>query len=197
MLGRISAAGGINELASTDGCARLWGRLDASALLGTYTSMDFIQLVEQSSFMVWLREGGSLWGYPAILFAHTLGLGTVAGVNGVVDLRILGFGRRIPLSSLLSVFPISGTAFAVTVVSGLILLGSDAANKLAAPVFYVKMLFVILALLCTQQVKRVVAAGDGAEASGRIWALGSIACWAGAITAGRLMAYLGSVSGLG
>jgi hypothetical protein len=82
-------------------------------------------------------------------------------------------------------------------VSGLILLGSDAANKLAAPVFYVKMLFVILSLLCTQQVKRVVAAGDGAEASGRIWALGSIACWAGAITTGRLMAYLGSVSGLG
>jgi len=60
--------------------------------------MDFIQVIEQSSLMVWLREGGSLWGYPAILFAHTLGLGTVAGVNGVVDLRVLGFGRHIPLS---------------------------------------------------------------------------------------------------
>ena len=33
------------------------------------------------------------------------------------------------------------------------------------------MLFVILALVCTQQVKRVVAAGDGAEASGRVWAV--------------------------
>ena len=153
--------------------------------------MDFIQVIEQSSLMVWLREGGSLWGYPAILFAHTLGLGTVAGVNGVVDLRVLGFGRRIPLSSLLGLFGVAWIALAVTTVSGLILLGADAANKLAAPIFYIKMLFVILALLCTQQVKRVVAAGDGAEASGRLWAYGSIACWAGAITAGRLMAYLG------
>ena len=153
--------------------------------------MDFIQVIEQSSLMVWLREGGSLWGYPAILFAHTLGLGTVAGVNGVIDLRILGFGRRIPLSSLLGLFGVAWMALALTAVSGLILLGADAANKLAAPIFYVKMLFVILALLCTQQVKRVVTAGDGAEPGGRVWVYGSILCWAGAITAGRLMAYLG------
>lgn len=147
--------------------------------------------------MVWLREGGSLWGYPAILFAHTLGLGAVAGVNGVIDLRVLGFGRRIPLSSLLGMFSIAWAALVVATVSGLILLAADATAKLAAPIFWVKMLFVILALLCTQQVKRVVTAGDGAEASGRIWAYASIACWAGAITAGRLIAYLGSASGLG
>jgi hypothetical protein len=159
--------------------------------------MDFIQLIEQSSPMVWLREGGSLWGYPAILFAHTLGLGAVAGVNGVIDLRVLGFGRRIPLSSLLGMFSIAWAALVVATVSGLILLAADATAKLAAPIFWVKMLFVILALLCTQQVKRVVTAGDGAEASGRIWAYASIACWAGAITAGRLIAYLGSASGLG
>ena len=95
--------------------------------------MDFIQLIEQNSFMVWLREGGSLWGYPAILFAHTLGLGAVAGVNGVVDLRVLGFGRRIPLSSLLGMFGLAWIAFGVTLVSGLILLASDASNKLATP----------------------------------------------------------------
>jgi hypothetical protein len=159
--------------------------------------MDFIQLIEQSSPMVWLREGGSLWGYPAILFAHTLGLGAVAGVNGVIDLRVLGFGRRIPLSSLLGMFNIAWAALVVATVSGLILLAADASAKLAAPIFYVKMLFVILGLLCTLQVKRVVSAGDGAEASGRIWAYASIACWAGAITAGRLIAYLGSASGLG
>jgi hypothetical protein len=159
--------------------------------------MDFIQVIEQSSPMVWLREGGSLWGYPAVLFAHTLGLAAVAGVNGVVDLRVLGFGRRIPLPSMLGMFPVAWVALGVTTVSGLILLGADASNKLAAPIFYIKMLFVILALVCTQQVKRVVTAGDVAGASGRVWAVGSIACWAGAITAGRLMAYLGSVSGLG
>jgi hypothetical protein len=153
--------------------------------------MDLIQVVEQSSLMVWLREGGSLWGYPAILFAHTLGLGAVAGVNGVIDLRVLGFGRRVPLASLVGVFGLAWVALAVTVVSGLILLGSDASNKLASPVFYVKMVFVVLALVCMRQLKRVIVAGDGGEKAGRSWAFASIVCWAGAITAGRLMAYLG------
>jgi hypothetical protein len=159
--------------------------------------MDFLQVIEQNAFMVWLREGGSLWGYPAILFAHTLGLGAVAGVNGVVDLRVLGFGRRIPLSALTGVFGLAWMALAVTVVSGTILLASDASNKLASPVFYVKMIFVVLALVCMQQLKRVVSAGDGAEQAGRIWAAGSIVCWAGAITAGRLMAYIGPIGDLG
>jgi hypothetical protein len=159
--------------------------------------MDFIQLIEQSSPMVWMREGGSLWGYPAVLFAHTLGLGTVAGVNAVVDLRVLGFARRVPLPSLAGMFGLAWVALAVTVVSGLILLGQDATNKLASPVFYVKMIFVALALVCTQQLKRVVAAGDGAEAGGHIWAYGSIVCWAATITAGRLMAYIGPIGDLG
>jgi hypothetical protein len=158
--------------------------------------MDLIQVVEQSSLMVWLREGGSLWGYPAILFAHTLGLGAVAGVNGVIDLRVLGFGRRVPLAALVGVFGLAWVALAVTVVSGLILLGYDASNKLASPVFYVKMVFVVLALVCMRQLKRVIVAGDGAEKDGRVWALASIVCWAGAITAGRLMAYVGPISAL-
>ena len=159
--------------------------------------MDFIQVVEQSSLMVWMREGGSLWGYPAILFAHTLGLGTLAGVIGVVDLRILGFGRRIPLASMLGVFGLAWAALAITTVSGLILLGTDASNKLASPVFYVKMIFVALALVCMQRLKPIVAAGDGAEAAGRVWAIASIVCWAGAITTGRLMAYIGPIAQLG
>lgn len=159
--------------------------------------MDFIQVVEQSSLMVWLREGGSLWGYPAILFAHTLGLATVAGLNGVVNLRVFGFGRRIPLASMLGVFGLAWAALAITTVSGLILLGADASTKLASPVFYIKMIFVALALVCQQQLKRLVAAGDGAEAAGRTWAVASIVCWAGAITAGRLMAYIGPLAQLG
>jgi hypothetical protein len=48
-----------------------------------------------------------------------------------------------------------------------------------------------------QQLKMVAAAGDGAEAGGHLWAWGSIVCWAAAITAGRLMAYIGPLGDLG
>lgn len=160
-----------------------------------HSHMDFIQLLEQSAPMVWMREGGSLWGYPAILFAHTLGLGTVAGVCGAIGLRFLGFARRIPLPALQPMFALMWAAFAVTAVSGLVLLMADASNKLASPVFYVKMLFVALALVCVTRLKGAVAAtaDTGSGANGRVWALAAMFCWAAAITGGRLMAYLGPI----
>lgn len=153
--------------------------------------MDFIQLLEQSAPMVWLREGGSLWGYPAILFAHTLGLGTVAGVSTAISLRFLGFGRRIPLPALHPLFGLTWAAFVITAVSGLVLLIADAVNKLGSPVFYVKMLWVILGLVCVTRLKRAAAADE--VATGRVWAVGALFCWAAAITGGRLMAYLGPI----
>ena len=160
--------------------------------------MDFIQLLEQSAPMVWMREGGSLWGYPAILFAHTLGLGTVAGVSTTISVRMLGFARRIPLSSLQPMFGLMWTAFAITAVSGLILLIADATNKLASPVFYVKMLFVALAVVCVTRLKQtMMAAAPGARSDGHVWALGALLCWTAAITGGRLMAYIGPINGLG
>jgi hypothetical protein len=161
--------------------------------------MDFIRLLEQSSPMVWLREGGSIWGYPAVLFMHTLGLGAVAGVSAAIDLRVLGFGRRIPLHALLPMFRLVWIALAIASVSGLILLIADASNKLATPVFYVKMLFVVLAVVCVRRQRAEMAmpdTGAGASAS-RGWAFASLFCWVAAITAGRLIAYMGPLSGLG
>jgi hypothetical protein len=154
--------------------------------------MEFISFFEQSAPMVWLREGGSLWGYPAILFAHTLGLGTVAGVSWAVGLRVLGFGQRIPLPALAPFFRLIWLALAVTATSGLILLAADATNKLASPVFYVKMLFVVLAVVCMQRLKRdLLAPADVSQSTGRTWAYASMFCWVAALTGGRLMAYLG------
>lgn len=159
--------------------------------------MDFIQLLEQSAPMVWMREGGSLWGYPAILFAHTLGLGTVAGVSAAIGVRILGFARQIPLPSLRPLFTLMWAAFAITAISGLILLIADASTKLASPVFYVKMLFVGLAVVCVTRSKRAMATTPGSGADGRVWAVGALLCWTAAITGGRLMAYIGPINGLG
>ena len=45
--------------------------------------MEVLEQIEQIGFLVWVREGGSILGYPLVLFLHTLGLGTIAGLNGV------------------------------------------------------------------------------------------------------------------
>src|SRR5688572_21219050 len=77
----------------------------------TTISMDFISQLQHSTVMDWVRESGSLWGYPAILFLHTMGLAIVAGLNGAIDLRLLGAASRVPLSSLTRFFPFIWVAF--------------------------------------------------------------------------------------
>jgi hypothetical protein len=163
--------------------------------------MDFLLRLEQSGFATWVREGGSIWSYPAILFAHTLGLATLAGVNAGMDLRILGFARQMPLAPLKRLFPLLWAAFAVTAISGIALLVADASTKLASRVFYVKMVFVALALvnmhlLKTQAFRDDTAGAQPPAGDARLLAVTSLLFWIGATTAGRLMAYLGPVSGL-
>lgn len=163
--------------------------------------MEFLQQLEQSAFLVWVREGGSIWGYPTILFLHTLGLATVAGVSAAISLRVLGFGSGFPLAPLTRYYPFIWAAFGVTAASGLTLLAADATTKLASPVFYFKMAFVALALIMVQMLKsRALLAPetDTRPLTGTAKALSfaSLFFWIAATTAGRLMAYLGPVTGL-
>jgi hypothetical protein len=162
--------------------------------------MEFILQLQHSSVMDWVRESGSLLGYPTILFLHTLGLATVAGLNGAIDLRLLGVGAKVPLSSLTRFFPFIWLAFGLTAVTGVILLIADAEAKLASPVFYVKLVFIVLALVNLNLLKRRVFADPNVDtqpltSQARVLALSSLVFWVGATTAGRLMAYLGPVGG--
>ena len=164
--------------------------------------MDFIIQLQHSAVMDWVRESGSLLGYPAILFLHTIGLATVAGLNGAIDLRLLGVAPRIPLAPLTRVFPFIWWAFGVTALSGVTLLIADAETKLRSPVFYIKMLFIILALINLQLLKKRVFTDPQVDTQpvtgqARMLALSSLVMWIGATTAGRLMAYIGPVAGLG
>ena len=162
--------------------------------------MDFILQLQHSAVMDWVRESGSLLGYPTILFLHTLGLATVAGLNGAIDLRLLGVAAKVPLSSLTRFFPFIWLAFGLTAVTGVILLIADAEAKLASPVFYVKLVFIMLALINLHLLKRRVFADPNVDthpltSQARMLALSSLVFWVGATTAGRLMAYLGPVGG--
>ena len=90
--------------------------------------------------------------------------------------------------------------FWINAVSGVILLAQDATTKLSNPVFYVKMACVaagvsVMIVMRRRVFRAPVLEGEPVSALGRRLAWLSLVCWAGAITAGRLMAYLGTDSG--
>lgn len=64
----------------------------------------FLTQLEQSGLATWIRESGVLYGYPLVLFLHTLGLSTVVGLSPAIDLRLLGIAPGIPLESLQKTF---------------------------------------------------------------------------------------------
>jgi hypothetical protein len=163
--------------------------------------MDFLQWIEQTGLATWVRESSSLWAYPTILFLHTIGLATVVGLNAAIDLRLLGFAPEVPLSPMARFFPIMRAGFAVNALSGTALLIADASTKLANPVFYVKLVFIALALINMRLLRTQVFEDPLVDkrpliSNARILAFTSLIFWIGATAAGRLMAYIGPVSGL-
>ena len=155
--------------------------------------MELLKALETSGFSVWVRESGSLWSFPGILLVHTYGMGIMVGVILAVDLSILGFVPALPLAPLQKFFPLVWAAFWLNAITGTILLAADATAKLTNPDFGVKMAFIVLAVINQRMIQKRLF-GDAtavarANAKGLAWM--SMACWLGAITAGRLLAYVG------
>jgi hypothetical protein len=162
--------------------------------------VDLLQTIENSAFCTWVREDSSIWAYPGILFMHTTGMATLVGINTMIGLRLLGFAPKLPVAPLERFFPIVWAAFWVSAISGTILLAADATAKLTNPVFGVKMLLIGLAVADMVVIRRVVFRGRRGEqavpALGKVMAAASLVLWFGATAAGRLLAYLGAVSGV-
>jgi len=172
--------------------------------------------LEATALATWTRESPSIWAYPTILTLHTAGLGIVVGASAVIDLRLLGFGRRIPAAALTPLFAIIGWAFALNAATGVMLFMADATAKSKQVVFFVKLALIGLALWDTLVLRRSISDGalivesgvsgihhpgspdtpamrlkpDPTEYRLRRLAVASLVLWTGAITAGRLMAYL-------
>src|SRR5262245_59518896 len=128
-------------------------------------------------------------------------MGVVVGVNAGIDLRILGLAPALPLAPMERFFPLLWIGFWVNAVTGTILLAADATTKMTNPDFYVKMGFIALALINLRMLRSRVFRDplvDNKPLSPdvKVLAVTSLIFWLGAITAGRLMAYVGPVSGL-
>ena len=154
----------------------------------------FFIWLETSALSIWVRESPSLFAFPTILSFHTLGMGIVAGLSAAIDLRILGFAPRVPLTRTKRYYPWLWFGFWLNAASGVVLLVGYPTKALTNPVFYGKLACVALGAVVQMLIRRRVlfdGAGD-AEAvpvRGRILAAASLVLWAAAITSGRFLAY--------
>jgi hypothetical protein len=150
--------------------------------------------LESTAVSTWVRESGSLWAYPSVLAAHTVGMSLLVGANAVLDLRLLGVAPQVPLAPLAALYRGLWTGAALSFISGALLFGADASTKGATTVFFVKLAFIAAAMVVAYRLARTVyrPGAETADITGaaRALAVASLLLWAGAITAGRFMAYL-------
>jgi hypothetical protein len=153
----------------------------------------FLRTIEGTSFSTWMRESESPFAFYFILFVHTVGLALLVGANTVIDLRLLGVAREIPLSPLKRLFGIMWLGFWINVTSGLLLLFAYPTKSLTNPDFYIKLTCIGFAVWIMYRMRQRVfdpSLDDAAMmAKGATLAKWSLFLWVGAITAGRLLAY--------
>ena len=168
--------------------------------------MGFLEWLELTAPATFVRESPSMWGYPTFLFAHTLGLSIVVGTSSVIAARVLGFASGIPLAPLGRLFPLIWGGFILNTLSGSGLWLADAVNKTLpgdgrqAPIYLMKLLFVLLGAICMVMLKRKVFSSPEASPStappeAQFIAMALLVCWLLAMIAGRLIGYYSAVLG--
>ena len=151
--------------------------------------------LDQSAFSQWLLGSNSIWAYPTVLTLHTFGMMVLVGAALMVDLRLLGFARAIPLSSMGRLFGVMWGAFWLNLVTGTMLFIADATKRATQPLFLVKLALVALGIVTIVLIKRSMF--DGRQeplvitGSAKRLAIASLLLWCAAVTAGRLLAYVG------
>jgi len=140
-----------------------------------------------------LREGA--WLYPAVETLHIIGFTVLVGAVAMFDLRVLGFGRQLPVKALARhLLPWSAGSMLLVVPTGLLLFVADPLALLANRVFLLKLGLMVLAGLNALAFhagpyRRVEAWPERAPPRAMLHALLSLGLWFGVIACGRLLAY--------
>jgi hypothetical protein len=153
--------------------------------------------MQSSSLGHFMRESGP-WTYAIVNLAHVLGIATLFGSILVLDLRLVGVGRRAPLAALsAAVVPVATAGFLIAATTGVGLLATKATEYVGNPFLLIKFPAIALGLLNVGILKRTAAwrahrvrdltAGEQRQLA--VFGGLSLLCWLTAITAGRMIAY--------
>ena len=151
--------------------------------------------IEMSALGVAMRQ--SLWLYPIVEIVHLTGIALLVGSVAMLDLRLLGLSRSVPVRRLAShILPWTAASFLLIVPSGLSMFVAHAGDFIASPVFVLKVCLILAggvnAAVFHAGIFRGVAEWDvnrAPPAAARAAAALSLLLWVSVIACGRLLAY--------
>ena len=143
--------------------------------------------IENTSLALWVST--SLWAYPVLLSAHISGLAVIVGIIAMRDFHLLGFINGVTEANFLELRNLAYCGFLINGISGIMLFSSQASYLSTNLPFLLKLFFIGSGMLLASKIYKKIEKNTG-RTSTKILAILSLFSWFGAITAGRLIAYI-------
>ena len=157
--------------------------------------MGLFEWLERTAIADWV--GGSLWGYPITLTAHSVGLAIVLGLVFIMNLRFLGVMKGVSVGSMRGLFAFAWFGFALNALSGFGLFALQATWLVTHTPFLYKVAGIVVGVVLMVLVQREFKqAGDSwdsltdASSKLKVYAIISFIAWSVGMIGGRLIAYL-------
>jgi hypothetical protein len=144
--------------------------------------------------------GGIPWLWPLCETLHFIGLALLMAVVGLLDLRMLGFAKEIPLGPLQRLTPWGILGFVINLVTGVLFFVGAPSQYVANIAFLFKMAFIALAgvnvilFYVTGLYRHIDSLPAGADApmAAKLIAATSLVLWMGVLFWGRMLPFIGN-----
>jgi hypothetical protein len=139
------------------------------------------------------------WLWPLCETLHFVGLALLVGVVGLLDLRLLGFVRRLPVAAVHSLIPWGILGFVINLATGVLFFVGAPDQYIDNVAWWAKIAFLVIAGLNvlyfeTTQATRALAIGAGEDTSRhlKVIAAVSIVSWFMVLYWGRMLPFIGT-----
>jgi hypothetical protein len=161
---------------------------------------------ELEQFAAWLHETAPSqwvrhwpWTWAICETLHFVGLSLLVGIVGLLDLRLMGFMKRIPFQTLRPLLPYGIAGFVINAITGVIFVVGTPEQYLTNIAFWMKMLFLVVSGLNvlyfeTTQGRRaeVIGPHEAMPTSFKIAGAVSLGSWLLVLYWGRMLPYIGN-----
>jgi uncharacterized membrane protein len=135
----------------------------------------------------------SQWSFPIMMILHFVGLVLIIGTVGILDIRIMGFLKELPIAPLHNLVPWAMVGLGINVVTGMLAFIAQPPNYIYSATFWLKMLSLLLlglnlvAFYLTGIFNRIehLRAGEDAPMAAKLVAGSSLFLWFAVITFAR------------
>lgn len=143
---------------------------------------------------------GHEWIWPVCEMIHYVGMSLIIGVIGILDLRLLGLFKSIPVGALKALVPLAIAGFIGNLLTGIVFVTGTTSGA----IFYIDNLSFQLKLTCLliagvnllyfrlsglEEIAYATSAGSAAPAGTKVIAVVSITTWLLTIFFGRMLMY--------